>query len=67
MGDLSVSSIYRSHLISSCSITWETDLNMGDMTACHSLGLNCTVHLYPKSDKEGNGGRPGNRPKISEW
>lgn len=35
--------------------------------ACHSLGLNCTVHLYPKSDEEGDGGRPGNRPKISGW
>ena len=67
MGDLSVSSIYRSHFISTCNIKWETDLNMGDMTACHSLGLNCTVHLYPKSDEEGNGGRPGNRPKISRW
>lgn len=53
-GDLSVSSIYRSHFISTCNIKWETDLNTGEAMACHSeqptelSPLNHTVHLYPE-------------------
>lgn len=58
-GDLSVSSINRSHFISTCNIKWETDLNTLEMTPCHSESpaelspLNCAVHLCPKSDEEG--------------
>lgn len=58
-GDLSVSSIYRPPFISTCNIKWETDLNTGEMTACHLeqlaelSPLNCTFHLCPKCDAEG--------------
>lgn len=62
-GDLSVSSIYRSHFISTCNIKWETDWNTGEMTACHLeqpaelSPRNGTVHLYSKSDEEGSWGK----------
>lgn len=61
-GDLSVSSIYRSHFISTCNIKWETDLNTGEMTACHLEQpaelppLSCTAYLYPQSEEEGSWG-----------
>lgn len=67
-GDFSVSSIYWSHFISTCNIKWETDLNTGEMTACHLEQpaelppLSCTAYLYPQAEEErswGEGLRAG--------
>lgn len=71
-GDLSVSSTYRFHFISTYNIKWETDLNTLEMMPCHLeppaelSPLNCAVHLCPKSDEEGSWGwgRSDTRPEI---
>lgn len=44
--DLSVSSTYSSHCISTCNNKWKTDLNTGEMTAWH---LEQPVKLSPLS------------------
>lgn len=61
-GDLPVSSIYRSHFLSTYTIKWETGLDTEEMMPCHSQQpaelspLHRTVHWWPESDEEGSRG-----------
>lgn len=73
-GDLSVSSIYRSHFISTCNIKWETDWNTEEKWRHATWNNQQSCHLetaqficIPKVMRKGHGGRPDTRFQFRGW